>query len=707
MTNVPRRILRFVPRFVVLAIAALLLPWNVVAPTSLTTDVPAARAAGGPVVLDGMDPVCHSGGEGTWQYITNVLKKVYNGSGNPGNNGKIAILGVPNMGSAGGCVAVSWNTILASKFLTSFGTQASGLQPATVFFNTETELNTFFSTTILNDPPKVIWIPDDWNRSATISNKFTTNAEKIADFVNSGGGLFANYGTFGWLSALFPSAVFNNGGCNGGPNATADGAADFGLTNAMVVACWHGYFTGNVGTLKTLASYPYNGATQKVAIGGGAASLPSSLVVTGSPSSPQVGQNLTITAETKLTDGTAQVGVVVTITVTSGPGQGNVYTGTSNASGVATVTVPITGAGTSVYTATATVNGVAKTVTYSNTSVTPPLVATATTATLGPNQSATVQGSATGTVYLVNSSVTVSNLSSITGAAGDLWNSVSISSANSNTSLALSGLSAGTYQAYLADGSGNLSPASSGTVTVDTTRPTVTITRAGSGAVGVGQTLAITFTLSSTSSDFTLGDIGVSGGTLSGFSGSGTTYTATWTPPTNGSGVENIYVNAGGFTNSLGNTNTASSSLNIVWNANLPSVTITRAGSGTVGGGQDITVTFTLSESSSNFVVGDITVSGGTLSGFASSGPLTYTATWTPPATGSGTASISVAANKFTNSAGNNNTASTALSIAWNTNLPSVTITRAGSGTVGGGQDITVTFELSELSTNFALGDIT
>ena len=42
-----------------------------------------------------------------------------------------------------------------------------------------------------------------------------------------------------------------------GPDATADGTADFGLTNSIVAACWHGYFTGNVGTLKVLVDYPY------------------------------------------------------------------------------------------------------------------------------------------------------------------------------------------------------------------------------------------------------------------------------------------------------------------------------------------------------------------------------------------------------------------------------------------------------------------
>jgi len=64
-----------------------------------------ARASGGgPMVLDGMDPVCHAAmGENTDQYIAKVVKSVYDQSSMPGNNGKIAILGVPNLNMAGGC----------------------------------------------------------------------------------------------------------------------------------------------------------------------------------------------------------------------------------------------------------------------------------------------------------------------------------------------------------------------------------------------------------------------------------------------------------------------------------------------------------------------------------------------------------------------------------------------------------------------------
>ena len=210
---------------------------------------------GGPIVLDGMDPVCHAAyGENTDQYIAKVLKSVYDQSSMPGNNGKIAILGTGT--TPGGCGG-NWTTLLNTKFLTQFGTLASGLQPQVQFINTTAELNTFFSTAITSTPPRMLWIPDDWGRASAINTIFTTNAEKIADFVNSGGGLFSSYNPYGWVTALLPSAVFNNGGCNGGPEATADGIADFGLSNTIVAACWHGYFTGNVGTLKVLVDYPY------------------------------------------------------------------------------------------------------------------------------------------------------------------------------------------------------------------------------------------------------------------------------------------------------------------------------------------------------------------------------------------------------------------------------------------------------------------
>ena len=105
---------------------------------------------------------------------------------------------------------------------------------------------------------------------------------------------------------------------------------------------------------------------------------------------------------------------------------------------------------------------------------------------------------------------------------------------------------------------------------------------------------------------------------------------------------------------------------------NPPTVTVGRSGSGTLGVGGTASETFVLSESSTNFVAGDVTVSGGTLSSFAGSGT-DYTATFTLTATGTSTASVSVAASAFTDAAGNTNTASNSLSIAYDTVVPTTT----------------------------------
>lgn len=344
-----------------------------------------ASGSGGPIVLDGMDPVCHASmGENTDGYIKKVVKSIYDRSNGP-NSSRIAIIGAASATSAncGG----NWTTLLPNKFLTEFGTAGSGLQPQVDFYSTAAEITAFFSTTISASPPRMIWIPDNFGR--TTEGLFTSNAEKIADFVNSGGGLFSSMGAYGWLTALLPGAIYNNGGCNGGPEATAAGIADFGLSNTIVAACWHGYFTGNVGTLKTLVDYPYPTASdtrKAVSIGGGSVSLPSSFMLSASPASPQAGQPLTITATAQTLAGVPQAGVTVSMTVSSGPDAGQTFTAITNASGIASFTINTSSVGSNTYTATATVNGVLKTV--SVTTVWAPPSSTAPTTTAAPTTSA-------------------------------------------------------------------------------------------------------------------------------------------------------------------------------------------------------------------------------------------------------------------------------------------------------------------------------
>ena len=179
-----------------------------------------------------------------------------------------------------------------------------------------------------------------------------------------------------------------------GPDATADGTADFGLTNSIVAACWHGYFTGNVGTLKVLVDYPYPTASstrKAVSIGGGSVSLPSSFTLAISPATPRAGEDLTITATAQTIAGVPQPNVTVTVVVSSGPDAGQTLTAVTNASGIATITIRTNSTGTAVYTATATVSGVVKTVSATvtwdppaTTTLPPTTTTVAPTTTVGP-----------------------------------------------------------------------------------------------------------------------------------------------------------------------------------------------------------------------------------------------------------------------------------------------------------------------------------
>ena len=104
----------------------------------------------------------------------------------------------------------------------------------------------------------------------------------------------------------------------------------------------------------------------------------------------------------------------------------------------------------------------------------------------------------------------------------------------------------------------------------------------------------------------------------------------------------------------------------------LPTISITSTTTGVSDGStsndDDISLTFTSSEITTNFVVADISVSGGSLSGFSGSNKV-YTATFTPSQDGDCT--INVDANKFTDAAGNGNSAATEFNWKYDSTVPS------------------------------------
>jgi Ca2+-binding RTX toxin-like protein len=92
------------------------------------------------------------------------------------------------------------------------------------------------------------------------------------------------------------------------------------------------------------------------------------------------------------------------------------------------------------------------------------------------------------------------------------------------------------------------------TVTLDTTPPSIVVA-CDRASLRSGQSAAISFTLSEASMTFTSSDVTVSGGTLSNFSGSGASYTATFTPSANVKANASVSVGSGKFSDAAGNFN--------------------------------------------------------------------------------------------------------------------------------------------------------
>ena len=146
-----------------------------------------------------------------------------------------------------------------------------------------------------------------------------------------------------------------------------------------------------------------------------------------------------------------------------------------------------------------------------------------------------------------------------------------------------------------------------------------------------------------------------------------------------------------------------------VADATPPTMNITAAGvtSGSTTSNANLSLTFTSSETTTNFAASDITVTNGAISNFSATSSTVYTATFTP--TSSGATTINVAGGRFTDAAGNNNTAATQFSWTYDGTVPAMTITAAEvvSGASSDKATLLITFTSNKATTNFAASDIT
>ncbi|MGA1940680.1 immunoglobulin-like domain-containing protein [Arcobacter sp. YIC-310] len=157
-------------------------------------------------------------------------------------------------------------------------------------------------------------------------------------------------------------------------------------------------------------------------------------------------------------------------------------------------------------------------------------------------------------------------------------------------------------------------------------------------------------------------------------------------------------------TDTAGNESTNSTTTTITGDMTAPTVQIA-IDKTALKANETATVTFTLSEASSNFVEADISVSGGTLSNFTNTSSKVYTAKYTPNLNSTSSGAITVNASKFTDSAGNNNTAALQKTVTVDTIIPTLSVS-SSKNTAINGEVIDLTFTLSEESSDFTVDDI-
>src|SRR5207247_2100633 len=111
------------------------------------------------------------------------------------------------------------------------------------------------------------------------------------------------------------------------------------------------------------------------------------------------------------------------------------------------------------------------------------------------------------------------------------------------------------------DPAGNAPAASSDSpnYTVDTVAPTVTVNVVDTSLNNADPVSLVTFTFTEATSDFTIADVTAVGGAVTGLTGSGTTYQATFTATLGFTGTGSVSVTVGSYTDPAGNTGAAGS----------------------------------------------------------------------------------------------------------------------------------------------------
>ncbi|MFT6448402.1 MAG: outer membrane protein OmpA-like peptidoglycan-associated protein [Oleispira sp.] len=240
-------------------------------------------------------------------------------------------------------------------------------------------------------------------------------------------------------------------------------------------------------------------------------------------------------------------------------------------------------------------------------------------------------------------------------------------------------------------------------------------TQAASAYDGVAPTVAIqnvpantngaftaTFEFSEDVTGFGLGDVTLGNASISAFATvDANTYTALITPTGASGSVVTIDVASDVANDVANNGNTAASQVASTYDVVAPTVSIQNVPANINAA---FTATFEFSENVTGFIAGDITLGNASISNFAAIDGNTYTALVTPTGASGTSVTIDVASAIAIDAAGNDNTAATQATSAYDAVAPTVAIQNVPANTNAA---FTATFEFSENVTGFVAGDIT
>jgi hypothetical protein len=230
-------------------------------------------------------------------------------------------------------------------------------------------------------------------------------------------------------------------------------------------------------------------------------------------------------------------------------------------------------------------------------------------------------------------------------------------------------------------------------VTVEGSAPSVELATTAGDPVGGSFPLTITF--SEPVTGFTVDDLETTNATLTGFSGTGTSYAVTVAPTADG--TVSVEVPAAVATDGAGTGNLVSNTVTRTHDATRPSVDLT-APPGPVNGPFEVTLTF--SEPVTGLALSELEVTNGTATGLAGSGT-TYTVTVSP--TADGTVTVGLPAAAADDAAGNASTVSNTLTRTADLGDPTVVLS-APAGPHNGAFTVTATF--SEPVTGLTRDDV-